>query len=410
MREFDAVQKEIKRLLGQIPDTERKKLAETLERLESRIHLLEHNYNRAIRDRAAVHSLLNKSSNELIERYQTIFEFSGTAMAVIEEDGTISLVNTHFERLFGFSREEVEWKKKFPEFLDESVKEYIVGFHRRRLSGDETVPHYYEAKIITRNGSTREVSFSVGLFPGTGRIITSILDIEERKRAEKAVETAQKKIAILNSITRHDIHNQLTPLYLQIDMALMHTQDPVLRESLQKIERIGQNIQEQIEFMKLYQDVGVKSPIWQRVADVIRTATAGIPLDGISQEIDVGELEIYADPLLQKVFYNLVENAIRHGGKLTHIGFSVEEDPNGVAIICVDNGTGVPAKEKEHIFERTFFKHTGFGLFLSREILSITGIGIRETGVPGEGARFEILVPRGMFRVTLPNTLIERAP
>ena len=105
-----------------------------------------------------------------------------------------------------------------------------------------------------------------------------------------------------------------------------------------------------------------------------------------------------------------MENAIRHGGKLTRIGFSVEEDPNGVAIICVDNGTGVPAREKEHIFERTFFKHTGFGLFLSREILSITGIGIRETGVPGEGARFEILVPRGMFRVTLPNTLIERAP
>ncbi|MFA4876404.1 MAG: ATP-binding protein [Methanoregula sp.] len=66
------------------------------------------------------------------------------------------------------------------------------------------------------------------------------------------------------------------------------------------------------------------------------------------------------------------------------------------AICFEDNGSGIADAEKEKIFERGFGKNTGLGLFLAREILSITGITIRETGTPGTGARFEILVPRGV--------------
>ncbi len=67
-------------------------------------------------------------------------------------------------------------------------------------------------------------------------------------------------------------------------------------------------------------------------------------------------------------------------------------------IIYEDNGTGIPAEDKERIFRRGFGKHTGLGLFLSREILAITSIVIRETGEPGKGVRFELLVPREMYQ------------
>ena len=63
-----------------------------------------------------------------------------------------------------------------------------------------------------------------------------------------------------------------------------------------------------------------------------------------------------------------------------------------------DDGAGISPDDKLHLFERGFGKHTGLGLFLSREILAITGISISETGIPGEGARFEIAVPEGTFR------------
>ncbi len=73
-----------------------------------------------------------------------------------------------------------------------------------------------------------------------------------------------------------------------------------------------------------------------------------------------------------------------------------------MVVIYQDNGIGIPAEYKKAIFDRQFFKHTGFGLFLSRTILSITGMTIRETGEPGKGARFEITVQAGAFRFTNP--------
>ena len=69
-------------------------------------------------------------------------------------------------------------------------------------------------------------------------------------------------------------------------------------------------------------------------------------------------------------------------------------------ITCEDDGAGIPVPHKEAIFEPGFGKGSGFGLFLTREILEITGIRISETGEEGKGARFGILVPAGMFRRT----------
>jgi len=109
---------------------------------------------------------------------------------------------------------------------------------------------------------------------------------------------------------------------------------------------------------------------------------------------------VFADPLIAKVFYNLIDNAVRYGGKITTIRFSVKELDDRHVVICEDDGDGVVAEEKEKIFERGFGKNTGMGLFLSREILSITGIAIRETGEPGNGVQFEITVPEGAYRFT----------
>jgi len=67
-------------------------------------------------------------------------------------------------------------------------------------------------------------------------------------------------------------------------------------------------------------------------------------------------------------------------------------------LICEDEGPGIPAAEKENIFHRKFFKHPGFGFFLSLEILAITGLSIKETGEPGKGARFEIVIPNIAYR------------
>ncbi len=94
---------------------------------------------------------------------------------------------------------------------------------------------------------------------------------------------------------------------------------------------------------------------------------------------------------------------MRYGGKITTIRFSALESGEDHLIVCEDDGDGVIAGEKEKIFERGFGKNTGLGLALSREILSITGITIKETGEPGTGGRFEMMVPEGMFQHRTPG-------
>ena len=109
---------------------------------------------------------------------------------------------------------------------------------------------------------------------------------------------------------------------------------------------------------------------------------------------------MFADPLIVRVFYNLIDNTLRYGVKISQVHFFLQESAEGCCIICEDDGVGVPAEEKERIFDRGFGKNTGMGLSLAREILSITNITITETGEPGKGARFVISVPRSAWRIS----------
>lgn len=158
-------------------------------------------------------------------------------------------------------------------------------------------------------------------------------------------------------------------------------------------------IQRQIEFTRYYQDIGVEEPKWQNMETIVRNLTTELDLSGITVENHLSGLEVFADPLIEKVFYNLVENSLRHGEHVTTIAFLYTETGNGLTITYRDNGAGISEADRKKLFRKGFGKHTGLGLFLSREILSITGITIQENGELGKGVNFEILVPEGGYRV-----------
>jgi signal transduction histidine kinase len=224
-------------------------------------------------------------------------------------------------------------------------------------------------------------------------------EIQERKRFESAIQLANRKLNTLSSITRHDILNQITAIVMYLSLAEETVTDPAVVEQLKKIEQVTDLIQKQIRFTRDYQNIGENAPQWQNVALTIDNAIGGLDLKGIRVEKDLGGLEIFADYLLEKVFYNLVENSIRHGEKATAIRFSYRKDGDDLILLCEDDGVGIPEAAKERIFKREYYRNTGYGLFLSGEILSITGLTIRETGEPGKGARFEIVAPKGVHRM-----------
>ncbi len=226
----------------------------------------------------------------------------------------------------------------------------------------------------------------------------TITDITDRKRDEDAIQLANKKLNLMNNITRHDILNTITGLLGSVDMAKATKSEDERIDLLNGIKDLTRVIQRQIAFTKEYQEVGVHLPLWQNMNEVITRIRENFTGSGLMIVVDLENTEIYADPLLEKVFYNLVDNAIRYGEYITTISFFFQISDKGLSIICQDDGAGIPPEGKVRIFERGVGRNTGMGLFLTREILGITGITIEENGVYGKGARFEILIPRGTFR------------
>ncbi len=224
-------------------------------------------------------------------------------------------------------------------------------------------------------------------------------DIKKRQKVEAALETANQKLSLLSQITRHDISNRVFALLAELDLAKELAKEPRLTESLLQLERTSMAIQDQIAFTKDYQEIGTQAPSWYLVTPLIRSAADPLYLPEVNVSVHCEGVEVFADAMISKVFYNLIHNALRHGEHLTRITFSYQVSGNDLVIFAEDNGIGIVLKEKENIFRKGFGKDSGLGLFLSREILSITGITIQETGEHGKGARFEIHVPDGDWRI-----------
>lgn len=249
-----------------------------------------------------------------------------------------------------------------------------------------------------------------GMFCAVGLVIGSIVEEmngyrrvlqeqnKELRESEAAFQNSNRKLNLLSSITRHDINNQLTVLLAYLSLLAEMTVDHEAQAILEKTGSAAETIQRQITFTRDYQDIGVEAPQWQNPGRCLEAIQPALHLGPVKLLISLDSLEVYADPMLEKIYENLIDNALRHGGHVTTIRFSYLQSAEGVIFVFEDDGIGIPDEEKEKIFEKGFGKNTGFGLFLSREILGITGLSIRETGTFTRGVRFEITIPPGKFR------------
>lgn len=229
-------------------------------------------------------------------------------------------------------------------------------------------------------------------------------DITDRKKAEKNLETTNKKLSLMNDITHHDILNQLSALNSYLSLAEELTSDLPVKKYLFRSEQVSDTIHSQILFARDYQKIGVESPQWQNIHASIQHARMSLKIAQVTIDEQCSAVEIFADPLLEKVFYNLMDNAVRHAGPSPSVLFRCRQEQDVLIITCEDNGPGIPDNERDHLFKRGSGKNTGQGLFLIREILDITGIAIQETGEPGQGSRFELVVPQGAYRPALRNS------
>lgn len=465
-----------------------------------------------------------KSLKESESEYRTIFENTGMATVIIEEDTTISMANTEFEEISGYTKEDLEGAISWTKFVSREDLMRMREYHDHRRMDQGGPPHKYEFHFIHKDGSIREASASVTMFPGTKRSIASLMDISERKRAEEAlkresedrrilldnIETqiwyatnpetlgavnraraqflgrmkgelegmrlcdilgeketktciesnreafqgrkvqreewlrtskgdsrcvlvtkipkldengnveyivctgqditgrkkneedlriANKKLNLLGGITGHDVLNQLTVIMAYSELLKSSIEDEKLLKYLDNIGKSGESVKEMIAFRREYERIVARESEWVKVAETIDRVASKLPFGEVSLKVNLDSLEIYSDPLIGKVFYNLLQNSLHHGGDLSEIVVDFRKEENGVALIFKDDGAGIPEIEKDKIFDYGYGKHLGYGLHHIREILEIYDMNIKEIGTPGEGAEFEIWITPSHYRL-----------
>ena len=276
------------------------------------------------------------SIRESESRYRTVFESTGTAMLIIEEDTTIGFANKEFFSLTGYSQEDIDNGISWTEFIFKDDLEKMTEQHQLHRQKPQEALRQYEFRLITKSGDMRNILLTIDMLPGTKRSVVSLIDITERKATEaimehyasevtRVAETLRQtndKLNLMNTITRHDILNQLTVILGYLELMKMKYTDPSLQEFIDKEIQAADNIKTQIEFTKDYQDIGSQVPQWLNIKTVILSNAALLPLSNLNLDIQFDNLELYADPLLEKVFYTLLENALRHGNTITKIEFS----------------------------------------------------------------------------------------
>lgn len=381
---------------------------------------------------------------ESVERYRTLAESSHDIIYIIDRDDRIVYLNTIAAVHLGHPKDEIIGRYRSLFFPEETSKRQWISILKVFETGEalhiESIVPFpdnntwqdthliplknQDGEVIEVMGVTRDLTerheaenkikksheeLELRVEERNTELELLYKELEERIKArtselqvtEEAYREANAKLNLLNTITRHDIMNQLTGLKGYLEIMRESLDDPEkMNELIEKESKIAETITTQIEFTRYYQDVGVTDPVWHNIKKTVDAAVQSLSVEGISIILERYDLEIFADPLFERVIYNLIDNSLRYGGeKLSRIEISWYVTEYGMCLVHEDDGMGVTPADKKHIFERGFGKNTGFGLFLAKEILGITGIIIQETGTFGKGARFEMRIPNGIYRV-----------
>lgn len=317
---------------------------------------------------------------------------------VLTREGALEGIGQSTERMLGFQIAELQGrpvealvhKERLPEVTD-ALQNVLDNDDHRSL----------DLQFWTKEGQMkwfRCTLFRVNDVNGP-KVCMQGIDITEWKDSESELELMNKKLSILGSATRHDVLNSLTGLFGYLELAEGKTKDETILKYIRKAKASADAIRKQMEFTRTYQEIGSKKPDWINVANAVRSAYSALSDPRIPLDLDVGGLTVYADPMLEKVFYNLLDNTFRHGERATYIKVRFGQTDGAGQLYIEDDGVGIAADEKELIFRRGYGKNTGLGLYVSKEVLGITGIGIAENGEPGKGTRLVITIPPGIFRL-----------
>jgi len=361
------------------------------------------------------------------QRYRSIFESTSNPTVIIDEDATLRLVNEQFARLTGYTKEELEGKKSWLEFVVEEDIPWMREYHHQRRITPESVPNNYICRVRDREGKQREIFLTVSLIPESSQSVASLSDISDRKRAEEEKQTLEARlrqaqrmeaVGTLAGGVAHDFNNLLMGIEGISSLLLqdMDADDPSY-EKLEQVEeyaRRGEALTRQLLGFARGGKYEVKP------TDLNALTEKSLQLFGRTHK----EITLHTDYQAQiwpaavdrsqidQVLLNLFVNAWQAmpvGGDL-HVktenavlsaaDMRLTRLPPGryVRITVRDTGIGMDEETRKRIFDPFFTtrhpeRGTGLGLASAYGIISNHHGLIQVESSPGKGSCFTLYLP-----------------
>jgi PAS domain S-box-containing protein len=344
-----------------------------------------------------------KALREAEKKYRKTILKANVGIIGYDAEGKVKVLNPKMWQMTGYKRSEIptlqDWFKKLYPNEEERRKIRDRWFKRMSEEGEVKEGH---AIIITKDGKRRNFLFN-GVRLESGDSIAFAEDITDRKEAEKKLDgminelvTINEKLGVVGKLTRHDARNKLSVIANNIYLAkqkLAANNDAL--KFLGDIESAVDQMEELFDFARTYEMLGIEelSPM-----DVAKSVDEAVMLfsgvEGIKIVNECRGLTVMADSLLRQLFYNLIDDTLKHGEKVSQIRVYYEEGADQLKLVYEDDGVGIPENEKELIFKEGYGKGTGYGLYLIKKICEEYGWTIRETGKLGKGAQFTMIIPK----------------
>jgi PAS domain S-box-containing protein len=284
------------------------------------------------------------------KRYRTLFEQNSYLIFVADpKTRMITDCNLNAEQMTGYSRAEL-LSLPIDALHPEDVRAATLdNFMKIKDGMDISI----DSIVITRDNRRVPVLITGGPVVVNRQLLLlgSFRDMTHQKLAEDAFVRVNQKLNVIYQLTRKELTSQIFVLNGYFEMAKSYSagQDRII-ETLKKGEQSIQSIHKTIEYSKDYQDMGAKPPKWQNVKRAMLFGISHIFIGKIQHRLETDNLEIFADPLLEKAYQHLFESSLAHGGHVTLIRVWYSITPDGVNLVFEDDGIGIPMENKEGIF------------------------------------------------------------
>lgn len=343
------------------------------------------------------------------ERAQEYLNIIGNIVVALDSNGRIIVLNKKGHEILGYEERKLLGKDWFETCILKESREQAVEVFKACMQGKLEMAQHQENPILTKNGEKRIVSwYNTVLKDDDGKIIgmlSSGEDITECKKAEKSAEESRKKLDVVNEkllavggLTRHDVRNKLSMIVGNVYLSKKKLADnPEILENLEDIESGCNQIVKILDFAKAYEMLGVEELTYVKVEEAVQEAVSLFSdLKAAKVRNECKGLTVLADSLLRQLFYNLIDNSLKHGKKVRQIRINYEIDGDRLRLFYEDDGVGLPPEAKARIFQQgyTTGMGTGFGLYLIKKITEVYGWTIEENGKTGKGARFVMTIPK----------------